>query len=55
MSEKLHVTEEPLVGWLRVEVEGSKPWFKTQVSRTVIRNARMLQDFLMIERDSGRI
>ena len=55
MSEKLHVTEEPLVGWLRVEVEGSKPWFKTPVPRTVIRNARMLQDFLKKEHDSGRM
>ena len=55
MSEKVHVTEEPLKGWLRFEVEGSKPWFKTPVPRTVIRNARMLAEFLKKEHDKKRM
>ena len=49
------VTEEPLPGWLRYEVEGEKPWFKTPVPRTVIRDAIKLQDFLEKEHSHGRM
>ena len=49
------VTEEPVPGWLRYEVEGKKPWFKTPVPRTVIRDAIKLQDFLEKEHSIGRM
>ena len=49
------VTEEPVPGWLRYEVEGKKPWFKTPVPRTVIRDAIKLQDFLEKEHSNGRM
>ena len=40
------ITEEPLPGWQRYEIEGQKPWFKTPAPRTVIRDAKKLQSFL---------
>ena len=49
------VTEEPLPGWLRFEIEGQKPWFKTPVPRTVIRDATKLQDYLEKEHAKGRM
>ena len=49
------VTEEPLPGWLRYEIEGQKPWFKTPVPRTVIRDATKLQDYLEKEHAKGRM
>ena len=49
------VTEEPLPGWLRFETEGDKPWFKTPVPRTVIRDASKLQSFLGREHQHGRM
>ena len=49
------VTEEPLPGWQRYEMEGEKPWFKTPVPRTVIRDASKLQDFLEREHSHGRM
>ena len=48
-------TEEPAAGWLRFEVEGEKPWYKTPVPRTVIRDASKLQDFLEKEHGFGRM
>ena len=50
-----HVTEEPLPGWQRFELEGQKPWFKTPVPRTVIRDAKKLQMFLEKEHQQGRM
>ena len=49
------VSEEPLPGWLRFETEGEKPWFKTPVPRTVIRDASNLQSFLEKEHRLGRM
>ena len=48
------VTDEPLPGWLRCEVPGQKPYYKTPFPRTVIRSAAMLKDFLEKEHASGR-
>ena len=48
------VTEEPAPGWLRIEKEGSKPWYKSPVPRTVIRTTRMLQDYLDNEHKQKR-
>ena len=47
--------DEPLPGWLRFEVEGQKPWFKTPVPRTVIRDGIKLQDYLEKEHSNGRM
>ena len=57
MNEAKHpsITEEPLPGWQRFEVEGQKPWFKTPVPRTVIRDAKKLQNFLDKEHQQGRM
>ena len=55
MSDNANMSEEPLPGWLRFEVEGSKPYFKTPVPRTIIRNARMLEDYLKKEHEKGRL
>ena len=49
------ITEEPLPGWLRCETEGQKPWFKTPVPRTVIRDATKLHDYLEKEHANGRL
>ena len=49
------VTEEPSAGWLRYEKEGEKPWFKTPVPRTVIRDASKLKIFLEKEHSLGRM
>ena len=49
------ITEEPLPGWLRYESEGGKPWFKTPVPRTVIRDSSKLQSFLEKEHRQGRM
>ena len=49
------ITQEPLPGWLRLEVEGEKPLFKTPVPRTVIRDASKLREFLDKEHSNGRM
>ena len=49
------ITEEPLPGWQRFELEGQKPWFKTPAPRTVIRDARKLKSFLDKEHQYGRM
>ena len=48
------MTEEPASGWLRYEVEGEKPWYKTPVPRTVIRDSTKLHDYLDREHGAGR-
>ena len=48
------VTEEPLPGWLRCEVPGKTPFYKSPFPRTVIRSAAMLGDFLRKEHAAGR-
>ena len=50
-----HVMEEPFPGWLRVEVEGKKPFYKSPFPRTVIRSAAMLKGFLAKEQAAGRM
>ena len=49
------VTEEPYSGWLRYEIEGQRPWFKTPVPRIVIRNTGHLQEYLRKEHDKGNL
>ena len=51
---KEHVSEEPLPGWLKVEVEGQKPFYKTPFPRKIIRSAAMLQEYLAKEHLAGR-
>ena len=43
------VTEEPYPGWLRYEVEGEKPWYRSPVPRTTIRNVGHLSEYLRKE------
>ena len=40
------VEEEPYPGWLRVEPQGQRPFYKTPFPRTVIRSAAMLKEYL---------
>ena len=47
-------TEEPFPGWLRIEVEGKKPTYRTPFPRTVITSAAKLEDFLDKEHSAGR-
>ena len=54
-EKKAVVTEEPLPGWLRFEVEGQKPWFKTPIPRTVIRDGTKLDNYLDKEHKNGRM
>ena len=49
------ITEEPVPGWQRHEIQGEKPWYKTPVPRTVIRDAAKLRDFLEKEHGHGRM
>ena len=49
------VSEEPLPGWLRYEISGRKPFYKSPFPRTVIRTTTMLTDFLKKEHASGRM
>ena len=48
-------TQEPHPGWIRCEVEGCKPFYKSPFPRTVIRSAAMLRDFLQKEHEVGRL
>jgi len=48
------VTEEPVPGWLRIEKEGSEPWYKSPAPKTVIRTPRMLKDYLDKEHSLGK-
>ena len=49
------VTEEPFPGWLRYELEGNTPYYKSPVPRTVIKSARKLSLFLESERKKGNM
>ena len=48
-------TEEPYPGWLRIEKDGQRPFYKTPFPRTVLRSAAMLKDFLGKEKAAGRM
>ena len=54
MNSDTEILEEPAAGWLRYERPGEKPWYKSPVPRTVIRNAKILKDFLAKERSQQR-
>ena len=49
------VTEEPASGWLRYEVEGSTPWYKSPVPRTVLKSSRKVALFLEKEHAKGKM
>ena len=49
------VTEEPFPGWLRIELEGDKPFYKSPFPRTVITSAAKLRGFLEKEHSAGRM
>ena len=49
------VTEEPAPDWWRYEVEGSTPWYKTPVPRTVLKSSRKVALFLEKEHSKGRM
>jgi len=49
------ITEEPCSGWLRIEVEGEKPYYKTPVPRTVIRDKAKLNSYLDKEHAKNRM
>ena len=51
----MSVTEEPSHGWIRIEVEGSKPYYKTPVPRTVIRDKGRLKEYLDKEHSKNRM
>ena len=46
--------DEPYVGWLRCEVSGEKPWYKTPFPRTIIRDHKKLLDYLEKEKAKGK-
>ena len=48
-------TEEPFPGWLRVEVEGRKPTYRSPFPRTTITSAAKLREFLEKEQSGGRM
>ena len=48
-------TEEPFTGWLRVEVEGRKPSYRSPFPRTTITSAAKLGEFLEKEQSGGRM
>ena len=48
-------SEEPFPGWLRVEVEGKKPSYRSPFPRTTITNAAKLDEFLEKEHSAGRM
>ena len=45
-SRNVSLTEEPAVGWLRHEAEGERPYYKTPIPRTVIRDQVKLKSYL---------
>ena len=49
------VTEKPVSGWLRYEVEGSTPWYKSPVPRTVLKSSRKVELFLEKEHAKGNM
>ena len=52
---KEHVSDEPFPGWLKVEVEGQKPFYRTPFPRTIIRSSAMLKEYLAKEQLAGRM
>ena len=50
-----HVSDEPFPGWLKVEVEGQKPFYKTPFPRTIIRSGAMLKEYIAREQLAGRM
>ena len=55
MDDPEHVVEEPFSGWLRVELQGQKPYYKSPFPRTVLRSGAILRDFLAKEKAAGRM
>ena len=49
------VTEEPASGWLRIEIEGSTPYYKSPIPRTVLKSSRKVELFLQNEHNKGRM
>ena len=47
--------DEPAQGWQRVEICGEKPYFKSPVPRTIIRDRVKLKEFLNKEHIAGRM
>ena len=54
-SPKPVVTEEPLPGWQRLELEGARPFYKSPVPRTIITSTAKLKNFLEKEHAVGRL
>ena len=50
-----HVEIGPYPGWLRVEVEGKRPFYKSPFPRTVLGNAGKLREYLAKEKSAGRM
>ena len=50
-----YISDEPASGWLRFEVEGEKPYFKSPVPRMVIRDRVKLAAYLEKEHAEGRM
>ena len=50
-----HVEMDPYPGWLRVEIEGKRPFYKSPFPRTVLGNAGMLKEYLAKEKAAGRM
>ena len=49
------VTEEPFPGWQRLEVAGSKPYYKSPFPRTIISSLAKLKQFIPKEQAAGRL
>ena len=49
------VTEEPVAGWLRYETPGARPFYKSPVPRTIIRDQKKLDTFLVKEHRQNRM
>ena len=54
MNSDTEISEEPFNGWFRYERPGERPWYKSPVPRTVIRNGKMLKEYLLKERSQNR-
>ena len=49
------ITEEPAPGWQRYETEGEKPYYKTPIPRTVIKNKVRLNDYITKQQAQNRM
>ena len=54
-SKEPTISEEPAPGWQRHETEGERPFYKTPIPRTVIRNKVRLNEYLEKEHMHGRM